>query len=427
VDISSLPLDQLDVITAKSYGEHGYPHEAWARLRRESPVHRFAPAGYEPFWAITKHADIIEVSTQPEKFRSAGRFILFPEADLGAAESLASNPPLRMLVNMDPPEHRDYRKLVSAWFTPRAIKRLERRLEEITREIFDELAQDGGEYECDFVTEIAALQPLRMITEILGIPRERERFVLRVTNENFGLEDPEFQRAGNTRDEALAFLQEAFVYLSEITAERRSAPRDDLTTVLANATIDGKPVPEFELFSLYFLIMVAGHDTTRNSISGGLLALIEHPDELAKLRRNPALVSLAADEIVRWTTPVNHFSRTANEDYTLRGQRIRAGDSVALFYASANRDEEVFPDPWSFRVDRQPNPHLGFGIGEHFCLGAHLARLDLQIFFRQFAERVESVELAGPIDLLHASFVGGPKHVPVRYRLKPAKPSRRQG
>jgi cytochrome P450 len=387
-------------------------------------VHRFAPAGYEPFWAVTKHADIIEVSTQPEKFRSAGRFILFPESDLGTGESLASNPPLRMLVNMDPPEHRDYRKLVSAWFTPRAIKRLERRLEEITREIFDELARDGGEYECDFVTEIAALQPLRMITEILGIPREREQFVLRVTNENFGLEDPEFQRAGNTRDEALAFLQEAFVYLSEITADRRANPRDDLTTVLANATIDGKPVPEFELFSLYFLIMVAGHDTTRNSISGGLLSLIEHPAELAKLRHNPALVSLAADEIVRWTTPVNHFSRTANEDYTLRGQRIRAGDSVALFYASANRDEEVFPDPWSFRVDRQPNPHLGFGIGEHFCLGAHLARLDLQIFFRQFAERVESIELAGPVDLLHASFVGGPKHVPVRYRLKPAKPSR---
>ncbi len=245
--------------------------------------------------------------------------------------------------------------------------------------------------------------------------------MLRVTNENFGIEDPEFQRAGTTRDEALAFLQEAFAYLSEITTDRRAHPRDDLTTVLANTTIGGKPVPDFELFSLYFLIMVAGHDTTRNSISGGLLALLEHPGELERLQRNPALVPLAADEIVRWTTPVNHFSRTATQDYTLHGKKIRAGDSVALFYASANRDEDVFADPFSLRIERQPNPHLGFGIGEHFCLGAHLARLDLQIFFRQFAERVQSIELAGPVERLHASFVGGAKHLPVRYRMKPAR------
>ena len=161
------------------------------------------------------------------------------------------------------------------------------------------------------------------------------------------------------------------------------------------------------------------NDTTRNGISGGLLALLAHPGELEKLRRNPALVETAADEIVRWATPVNHFSRTATEDTVLRGKKIRAGDSVALFYASANRDEEIFDDPFAFRIDRAPNPHLGFGVGEHFCLGAHLARMDLRVFFRQFVERVESVELAGPVDLLHASFVGGPKHVPVRLKIRP--------
>jgi cytochrome P450 len=421
VTVRDVPLDQLDVISAAHYGTHGYPHEAWTRLRRESPVHLMRPEGYAPFWAITKHADVVEVSKQPDKFRSAGRFILFPEmSGGGGAASLAEDPPLRMLVNMDPPEHRDYRALVSPWFTPRAIKRLEARLEAITREIFDELARDGGTYECDFVTDVAARQPLRMITEILGIPREREDFVLKVTNENFGIEDPEFQRGGETRDDALAFLPEAFAFLAEITEDRRRHPREDLSTVLAQATLNGEPVPPFELFSLYFLVMVAGHDTTRNAIANGFLALLEHPGELAKLRRDPSLIALATDEIVRWTTPVNHFARTATVDYELRGQPIKTGDSVALFYASANRDEDVFDAPFELRLDRDPNPHLGFGIGEHFCLGAHLARLDLQVFFRQFVERVESIELAGPVELLHASFVGGPKHVPVRYRMRPA-------
>jgi cytochrome P450 len=419
LNVHQIPLDLLDVISAKFYGERGYPHEAWTRLRRESPVHWLHPEGYRPFWAVTKHADITEVSTQPDKFKSAGRFILFPEDPRGGA-TMEEDPPLRMLVNMDPPEHRAYRKLVSGWFTPRAINRLEQRLEDITREIFDELARDGATYECDFVTDIAARQPLRMITEILGIPRDHEDFVLRVTNENFGIEDPEFQR-GQTPEEQLGFLQEAFAYLAEITDDRRKNPRDDLSTVLANATIDGQPVPQFELFSLYFLVMVAGHDTTRNAISGGLATFLEHPEQLERLRRDPSLVDTAVDEVVRWTTPVNHFVRTAAVDYELRGKQIKKGDSVALFYASANRDEEVFDDPFVFRIDRDPNPHLGFGVGEHFCLGAHLARLDLRVFWRQFAERLQSVELAGPIERLQASFVGGPKHLPIRYRLKPAR------
>jgi cytochrome P450 len=421
VNAPEAPLDQLDVITARLYGEAGYPHAAWTRMRREDPVHWCTPHEYKPFWAITKHADIVEVSTQPDKFKSAGRFILFPEAPGSTTQEFIENPPLRMLVNMDPPEHRDYRKLVSHWFTPRAIAKLEPRLEEITRTLFDELAeQHGGVYEGDFVRDVAARQPLRMITEMLGIPSAMEDFVLKVTNENFGIEDPEFQRPGDTREDRLAFLQDAFAFLTEVTEDRRKHPRDDLSTVLALATLGGEPVPQFELFSLYFLIMVAGHDTTRNAISGGLLALLEHPDELAKLRRDPALAVPAAEEIVRWTTPVNHFSRTATVPYELRGKRIAPGDSVALFYASANRDEEIHADPFAFRIDRDPNPHLGFGIGEHFCLGAHLARLDLQVFFRQLCERVESIEITGPVHQLHASFVGGPKRIPVRMRIRPA-------
>jgi cytochrome P450 len=418
-DSSVLSPGQLDVISAAHYGTEGYPHGAWTRLRREAPVCWMEPPGYKPFWAITKHADIVEISKQPDKFRSAGRFILFPELEGGmGAENLAENPPLRMLVNQDPPEHRDFRGLVSKWFTPRSVGRLEPRLEEITREIFDELV---GEGECDFVNTIAARQPLRMITEILGIPREKEDFVLRITNENFGTEDAEFEREGDSREDRLAVIGEAFAFLGEILESRRQEPKDDLATVLAQATLRGEPVPQFELFSLLFLIMVAGHDTTRNAISSGLLALLEHPDEFQKLRRDPSLVDRAADEIVRWTTPVNHFVRTATEDYELRGQKIRQGDSAALFYASANRDEDVFEDPFTFRIDRSPNPHLGFGIGEHFCLGSHLARMDLRVFFRQLVDRVESIELAGPVELLHASFVGGPKRMPIRYRIRPRR------
>jgi cytochrome P450 len=417
MDVESLPLDQLDVITASIYGSTGYPHEAWTRLRREDPVHWCQPEGYQPFWAVTKHADITHVSKQPDVFQSAGRFILFPEA-LAPDEGPDAEPPLRMLVNMDPPEHRDYRKLVSPWFTPRMVKRFEERLEEITAEMFDELE---GERELDFVPEIAALQPLRMITEILGIAREDEDFVLRVTNENFGLEDPEFQREGETPEDRLGFLTEAAGFLNALFEDRRRNPRDDLSTVLANAKLGGEPVPPFELFSLAFLVMVAGHDTTRNAISSGLKAFFEHPAELEKLRANPDMVGLAADEIVRWTTPVNHFSRTATRDVELHGKPIKAGDSVALFYASANRDEDVFEDPFAFRIDRDPNPHLGFGVGEHFCLGASLARMDLRVFWRHFVERVESIEPTAPIELLDSSFVGGPKHIPVRTRVRPRR------
>jgi cytochrome P450 len=409
--------DAVDVISAHIYGKTGYPHDGWARLRREDPVYWCQPEGYEPFWAVTRHADITWVSKQPGVFRSAGRFILFPEAMQGdgAAGDPVEEPPLRMLVNMDPPEHRDYRKLVSPWFTPRMVKRLEARLEDITGELFDSLE---GERELDFVTEIAAMQPLRMITEMLGIPREDEQFVLRVTNENFGLEDPEFQREGETPDDRLGFLTEAAGYLNSIFEDRRANPREDLSSVLANATIDGAPVPPFELFSLAFLVMVAGHDTTRNAIASGLLAFFDHPGELEKLRADPSLVQTAADEIVRWTTPVNHFSRTATRDVELGGKSIREGDSVALFYASANRDEEVFEDPFAFRIDRSPNPHLGFGVGEHFCLGASLARMDLRVFWRQFVERVETIEPSAPHALLASSFVGGPKHVPVRVKIR---------
>ena len=420
--IADLPLEDLDVIGAAHYASGGYPHPEWTRLRAEAPLRRFHPEGYRPFWAVTKHADIIEISRQPERFKSGGRFILFPELPGVDAAALDENPPLRMLVNQDPPEHRDFRGLVSRWFTPRAVARLEERLVDITDGLFDRLAasaDEDGWVRADFVRDVAARQPLRMVCEILGIPDADEDFVLRITNQNFGLEDPEFALEGETQAERLAFITEAFAYFDRLIADRREHPGDDLSSVLANAEIDGAPVGQFELYSLLFLVMVAGHDTTRNGISSGLLALLDHPDQLDALRGDPDLIETGADEIVRWTTPVNHFVRTATEDYELRGVTIRAGEHLALFYASANRDEEVFEDPFAFRLDRDPNPHLGFGIGEHFCLGAHLARLDLKVFWRRFVARVAEIDHDGPVELLASSFVGGPKHIPVRMRIVP--------
>ena len=316
---------------------------------------------------------------------------------------------------MDPPQHRVYRKVGSPWFTPRALARLDAQIDESARAIVDELS---GEASCDFVPSVAAAHPLRILSGILGIPRADEPFVLKVTNELFGGDDPEFQRSGDRQEAVRQLGLEFFQYFSRIVADRRERPRDDLVSVFANAEIDGQPMGEMETFGYCLITFTAGHETTRNAISGGLLALLENPGELAKLRRDPALVPGAIEEIVRWTTPVNYMQRTAACDTELRGEKIRAGDELLLFYASANRDEEVFEAPFELRVDRHPNRHLGFGIGEHFCLGAHLARLSSAALFRELTSRLESIELAGEPEHLRSSFVVGLKHLPVQLRIR---------
>jgi cytochrome P450 len=255
---------------------------------------------------------------------------------------------------------------------------------------------------------------------MLGVPREDWRLMFRWTNQIAGASDPEFHHG----DEPIHAVEDArsglFQYFLRLAEERRKAPRDDMVSVLANARVGEKPIPVFELLSYFLLLVVAGNETTRNAASGGLLALIENPAELAKLRARPGLVERAVEEIVRWTTPVIQFCRTPVEDVEIRGQKVRAGDSLCLFYPSANRDEDVFPDPDVFRIDRHPNPHLGFGIGEHFCLGASLARLELRVIFRALAERLEHVEPAGPSERMRSSFLGGVKRMPIRYRLRPS-------
>ncbi len=413
---AEIGLEELDIVGPQGYADHGYPHEAWARLRRECPVYWYDRGDdCTPFWAITKHADIVRISRQPKVLQNAPRIAVFPEG------TATGEPIARHLLNMDPPEHADYRKLTSQYFTPRAIRRLEAEIERITRDQLDEAAGEGETAEFDFVERVSGPIPLAVLADLLGVPREDWRLMFRWTNEIVGSGDPEYQAEGaDSRETANQARQALFEYFAAMIEERRKKPREDIVSVLANAQLQGAPLPAFELLSYYFLLVVAGNETTRNSMSGGLLALIQHPEQLEKLRADPGLVEPAVEEIVRWTTPVIQFCRTANQDLEVRGQKIAKGESVCLFYPSANRDEEIFDAPFEFRVDRKPNPHLAFGIGEHFCLGANLARLELRVLFRQLAARLESPEQTGPAERLRSSFLGGVKHLPVRMKLLPA-------
>lgn len=409
-------LSALDIISNDTYARSGYPHEAWARLRREAPIHWITRGVINPFWAITRHADIARISRHATILLNAPRLAVFPEFVPPDQDS----PFARHLLNMDPPEHGRYRKLASPHFTPRAIRRLHNNIEKIACGVLDDVANDGALSETDFVATVSAPFPLAVLADVLGFPRPDWKLLFQWTNAITGSADPEYQQGRTPQETSSRARAALFEYFGKMVEERRRRPTDDIVSLLANARLDGGEVPPFELLSYYFLLVVAGNETTRNATTGGLLALIENPEEWEKLRRDPSLVDTAVEEIVRWTSPVIQFCRTASEDFEVGGQKIRPGESMCLFYPSANRDEEVFDAPLEFHVDRSPNPHLAFGIGEHFCLGANLARLELRVIFRQLAERLEHVELAGRVERLRSSFLGGIKHMPIRYRLKPA-------
>lgn len=409
-------LPGVEILDPKRFAKDGYPHADWALLRRESPVHWCGRDEGEPFWAITKHEDIVHVSRRPDVFQNSPRLVMSFDPGIGEGDF-----PIRMLLNMDPPEHRSYRSLVSNRFTPRALERIRSQVDGIANEILDQVMEGGADAETDFVTTVSALLPIWVIAKMLGVPRSDWELLFHWTNRTIGAADPEYREEGKTPRETIEDARlSLFQYFNDMTEDRRKNPQDDLVSILANSEIDGHPLPPFELLSFYLLLVVAGNETTRNATSGGLLALIENPTEFDKVRRDPALLKPLVEEILRWTSPVVHFCRTPVHDVEIRGERIRAGDRMVLFYPSANRDEDVFDAPDTFRVERTPNRHLAFGIGEHFCLGAHVARLELEVIFRHIVARMEQVELAGPVERLRSSVVGGIKHMPIRYRLRAA-------
>ncbi len=413
--------DGLDLVSSHAYASQGIPHDLWTRLRAESPVHWCTPPGFAPFWAITKHADICEISKQPEIFSSAEGIAMIPLAqeEIVRQQELAGS--MRVIIEMDPPEHRSFRNVASPVFTPRAVKDMDEAIRTSAREIVDRLAGETGEGECDFANDVAAAHPLRILSTMLGVPRESEPDILRLTNQLFASDDPDLQREGEDRRQATMEMGLEFYQLFDrIIQDRRANPRDDLASLLANARIDGEPMGMMETLGYYLITFSAGHDTTKNALVGGMRALLEHPDQFERLKREPELLDSAVEEVVRWSTPVNHMKRKVLQDYELRGQKLRGGDWLVMFYASANRDEEVFDDPFAFRIDRRPNRHLAFGIGEHFCMGANLARRSQRALLQELARRLEWAELAGEPEQIHSAFVVGLKKLPMRYRIRPA-------
>ncbi len=415
--MTAAALADLDLLQPDRFVHKGYPHDEWRRLRAEAPVFYCERNMAKPFWAITKYADIVTIGKQPERFVSGPTIVI--QADAREPANDAFGPPT--LIQMDPPKHAAYRKIISKRFTPGALKKIHADIEAIAKEIVEGLLEEGQEGTCDFVQKISAPLPIAVIAWLLGVPRSDWKLIFDWTNRTIGSGDPEYQVEGKTPNEVgRAAMIELFTYFSKLVEDRRKSPKDDLISAFTQAEVDGQPLPPLDVLAYCFIIVVAGNETTRNATSGGLLALIEHPAELAKLQRNPSLLPSGIEEILRWSSPIIHFARTATADAEIRGQQIRAGDQLALFYPSANRDEEVFDDPYAFRVDRQPNRHLAFGIGEHFCAGAHVARLELEMAYKYLLPRIAEIELAGPVERLRSHLVGGVKHLPIHYRLKPA-------
>jgi cytochrome P450 len=393
-----------------AYTDEAGLHRALSHLRTHAPVSWVDVPNYAPFWAITKHADIMEIERANDVFTNSPRAVLVTRE--GDAQQAAIG--VKTLIHMDDPQHRDFRAIGANWFRPKAMRALKNRADELAKVFVDKMAADGPE--CDFVQEVAVNYPLYMIMTLLGVPEADFGSMLTWTQELFGSDDEEFQRSASMEDQMTA-LVEMFQYFTEMTAARRANPTDDLASTIANATINGESLSDIETVSYYLIIAAAGHDTSSASIAGGMHALVQHPDQLARLQKDPSLMPLAVEEIVRWTTPVKEFMRTAQRDYEIRGVRISAGESVLLSYVSGNRDEDVFADPFRFDVGREPNKHIAFGYGVHFCLGAALARLEINSFFSELLSRLTSVELTGPAEYLATTFVGGPKHLPIRYEL----------
>ncbi len=395
-------IDGIDLLA--STWERGVPHDQFDRLRREAPVFWHPEPDGPGFWAVTRHADVRAVSHDWETFSSELGATFIPTQD---EEVLAQ---LRLsILNMDPPKHNRARRLVSKAFTPRMIGKLVAEIERRAAVVIDGVVDRGS---CEFVEDIAAQVPVQMICEMIGLEPEQWPRMFEISNDLIGSrDDPEF--AGVDAEAASA---EIYALCDAVAEDRRSRPRDDLMTALVEAELDGERLDNIELNLFFITLVVAGNETTRNLINHSLLALMEHPDQAQRLRDDPGLWDSAVEEMLRWGTSIHNFRRTATRDTELRGVPIAAGDKVVIYYASANRDEEVFDDPHTFDVGRTPNDHVTFGGGGvHYCLGASLARAEIKATMRQIVDRLPGIELDGPVDRLASDFVNGIKRMPVRW------------
>ncbi|WP_082310851.1 cytochrome P450 [Nonomuraea sp. SBT364] len=392
----------IDLVDQDRYATAGPPHEQLAWLRAHAPV--YWHEGEPGFWAVTRHEDVVHVSRHSDLFSSSRRLALFDEMpeDQRALQRM-------MMLNQDPPDHTRRRSLVNRGFTPRTIGALEQHI----RDICDDLLDKCGT-EADFVTEVAAPLPLYVICELLGAPVTDRDKIFTWSNRMIGAQDPDY---AGTPEEGSAAAGEVYAYANQLAAQRRANPKDDIVTKLIQPDDDGGTLDENEFDLFVLLLVVAGNETTRNAASGGMLALFEHPEQWTRLVDDPTLARTASDEIVRWVSPVNLFRRTSTADQVLGNQQIKEDDKVVVFYSSANRDTAVFPDAETFDIGRDPNPHIGFGGGgAHFCLGNHLAKLELRILFEQLARRYPRLTQTGPARRLRSNFINGIKELPVALR-----------
>lgn len=413
------------IVDPKAYADGKRIDDALAWLRANAPLDVATVEGFDPFWVVTRHADILNIERQNDLFHNEDRSatLTTQEADKRVRAMMGGSPNiLRSLVQMDNPDHMQYRRLTQAWFMPQNLRKLEDRVREIARGFIDQMAAKGTE--CDFARDVAFLYPLHVIMEVLGVPPIDEPRMLKLTQELFGTQDPDVNRAGKemmTPDETLKMINETIfdfmTYFNAMTEDRRQNPREDLASVIANGAVYGQPLGHLEAMSYYIIAATAGHDTTSNTTAGAMWALAESPDQFRKLKDDLSLIPSMVEESIRWETPVKHFMRTATDDTEVAGQKIAKGDWLFLSYPSGNRDEAVFDDPFTFKVDRSPNKHVAFGYGAHVCIGQHLARMEMRILWEELLPRLQSVELAGNPSRTQANFVSGPKSVPIRFQM----------
>lgn len=408
------------VVDPHAYAEFDALHAKLAELRRDHPFARADLEGYDPFWIASKCKDIQEISRRGDVFKS-GIYFIGTKKDIELEYESGKASQERVLTAMNAPEHMKYRLLTQPWFQPKNLRTMEERIRRIARRHVEDLANLGGE--CEFYHSIAVHYPLRVIMSIMGLEEEAEAFMMRLTQIVTNMDDPDLtgEPAPKTPEEraqrSRAISDEASIFFREVSERRRAVPSDDVATVIANARVDSEPISDLEALGYYMTVAIAGHDTTSASVSGAIWALAERPAELARLRSDLSLIPNLIDEAVRWTTPISHFLRTASEDTEFRGQPVAKGDYVLLSYTSGNRDEEVFENPFEFRIDRPINKQIGFGFGAHVCLGQHLARMEMSILFEELLPRLQSLELTGMPKRKITHALGGPKFVPIRYKM----------
>ncbi len=407
-----MTLDQID-LTDADFFLTGDPHQAWTIMRAQDPVHWDERRPGRGYWSLTRYNEARAVYLDAETFSNEhGQILTF-----GDEEWIGNR---QMMLLLDPPQHTRMRLIISKRFTPRAVAPEEAHVREIAAQVIDAVAAKG---ECDFVTDVAARIPTAIICEMMGVPRQDQDMMFEFGSMAIGANDPEYQVDGDRRKTGDAAQQGVFAYFVKLVEERRRNPGTDLVSALVHGRMDGRNLTDMEVLFNSFLLILGGQETTRNTLSGGMLALIENPEQWERLDRakgDPALMRTTVEEFLRWTSPITHVMRTAMRDTEISGRRIRAGDKVVIWNASANRDEQVFADPFKFDIGRWPNEHLAFGYGEHFCLGAQLARLELRVIIGEVTRRMRDMRLSAPVQRLRSNSHAGIKHMPVRFTPLPA-------